>query len=83
MGSAPLEHRIIVMAITAADDCTQKVSIPPKSRKSRVVRNDCGSKEAKKLSTVSLCPRSISVPVTLKVVRPSNSSPRPKRKSPI
>ena len=51
MGSAPLEQRIIVMAMTAADDCTQNVRIPPNSRNTSVVRNELGSNEAKKSST--------------------------------
>ena len=73
----------MVMAMTAADDCTQNVSTPPKSRKTSVVRNDFGSNEAKKFSTVSLCPRSISLPVSRRVVSPSSSRPSPKRKSPM
>ena len=33
MGNAPLEHRIIVIAITAADDWTQNVRMPPNTKK--------------------------------------------------
>ena len=51
MGRAPLEQRIIVMAITAADDCTQNVRMPPSNRKISVVRNELGSNEAKKSSS--------------------------------
>ena len=83
MGSAPLEHRIMVMAMTAADDCTQNVSTPPRSRKVMVVRNDSGSNDAKKLITASLLPKSISWPVILSVPKPSSRNDRPKRKSPI
>ena len=50
MGSAPLEQSIMVMAMTAADDCTQNVSMPPSRRNTSVVRNDAGSNEAKKSS---------------------------------
>ncbi len=82
MGSAPLEQSIMVMAMTAADDCTQNVSTPPSKRKRSVVQNDCGSKELKKASTDALWPKSISVPVMRRVVSPSNNRPRPKRKSP-
>ena len=71
------------MAITAADDCTQKVMMPPNSRKISVVRNDVGSNEAKKLSNVSFSPRFISVPVIRSVPSPKSRNDRPKRKSPI
>ena len=51
MGNAPLEHRIIVIAITAAEDCTQNVNTPPNNRNINVVENDVGSKDAKKSNT--------------------------------
>ena len=83
MGSAPLEHSIIVMAITAADDCTQNVRMPPKSRKTSVVQNDVGSNEAKKLSNAWFSPRCISVPVMRSVPSPSSRNDRPNKKSPM
>ena len=83
MGSAPLEHRIIVMAMTAADDCTQKVRIPPKSRKMSVVEKDVASKEEKNSSTAWFSPRCISMPVMRSVPKPRSRNERPKRKSPI
>ena len=83
MGRAPLEHRIIVMAITAADDCTQNVRMPPNSRNSRVVRKLFGSNEAKKASTAGFSPRRISVPVIRSVASAKMRNARPKRKSPM
>ena len=38
IGMAPLPQSNMVMAITAADDCTQKVSTPPRSRNAKTVR---------------------------------------------
>ena len=83
MGSAPLEHRIMVMAMTAADDCTQNVRMPPSKRNTMVVTNDVGSNDAKKCNKASFSPRCISVPVTRSVPRPSNRNDKPKRKSPM
>ena len=83
MGSAPLEQSIMVMAITAADDCTQNVSIPPSSRKSSVVRKLSGSNDEKKLSTTGFSPKCMFVPVTRSVARAKIRNAKPKRKSPI
>ena len=83
IGRAPLEHRIIVMAITAADDCTQNVRMPPRSRKMSVVENDEGSKDEKKSSTALFSPRCISMPVARNVPKPNSRKDRPKRKSPM
>ena len=82
MGRAPLEQRIIVMAITAALDCTQNVRIPPSTRKTMVVRNDVGSNDEKKFSSASFSPKFISVPVARSVPKPKSRNDRPKRKSP-
>ena len=83
MGSAPDEQRIMVMAITAADDCTQKVITPPNNRNTSVVEKDVGSNELKKLSNASFSPRFISVPVIRSVPKPKSRNDKPKRKSPM
>ena len=83
MGSAPLEQSIIVMAMTAAEDCTQNVSMPPSRRNISVVENDVGSKEEKKSSTAWFSPRCISMPVARRVPNPSRRKDMPKRKSPM
>ena len=51
MGSTPVEQSIMVMAMTAADDCTHMVSMLPMTRKVSVVRKLLGSKLEKKSST--------------------------------
>ena len=79
---APVEQSSMVRAITAADDCTQKVSTPPRSRKMMVVEKASGSNDIKKFVTSGLLPMSIDVPVAFSVVRPSSSRPKPNRKSP-
>jgi hypothetical protein len=38
MGTTPVEQSRIVIAITAADDCTMQVIIVPIPRKARIVR---------------------------------------------
>ena len=73
----------MVMAMTAADDCTQKVITPPRNRNISVVRNEFGSNDEKKLSSASLWPRSIWVPVMRSVPSPRIRKARPKRKSPM
>ena len=83
MGRTPLEQSIIVIAITAALDCTHVVSTPPMSRNSRVVVKLFGSNDEKKASTASFSPRCMSIPVCLRVPRPRNMKAIPKRKSPI
>ena len=83
MGRAPLEHRIMVMAITAADDCTQNVRIPPSTRNTSVVRNELGSNEAKKSSTAWFSPRCISWPVLRRMANAKIRKAIPNRKSPI
>ena len=80
---APVEQSNMVMAITAADDCTQKVSTPPRSRKMMVVEKALGSNDMKKSVTAGLLPMSIDVPVAFSVVSPSSRRPSPKRKSPM
>ena len=82
MGSAPLEQRIMVMAMTAADDCTHMVSTLPMSRKMRVVEKLAGSKEEKKLSNTGCSPRRMASPVSRNVPSPSKRKARPKRKPP-
>ena len=83
MGIAPVEHNNIVIAITAADDCTQKVMTPPRTRNTSVVQKELGSNDLKKEVTASLLAKSMDMPVAFKVVRPSSKRPIPKRKSPI
>ena len=73
----------MVIAMTAADDCTQKVSTPPSSRKMRVVLNELGSNEAKKSSTACCSPRCMSMPVWRNVPRPRNMNEIPNKKSPM
>ena len=82
MGIAPVEHSSIVMAITAADDWTQKVIIPPNTRNIKVVRIELGSKDLKKEVTVSFSARFMDIPVAFSVVKPSSNKPIPNRKSP-
>ena len=82
MGSTPLEQSIMVMAMTAADDCTHMVSMPPMSRKSSVVVKACGSNDEKKLSTAWFSPRCMSMPVCRSVPKPRNMKAMPNRKSP-
>ncbi len=83
MGSAPLEHRIIVMAITAADDCTQNVMTPPNSRKSSVVPKELGSNDAKKFNSAWFSPKFMSCPVLRSTAKAKMRKARPNRKSPM
>ena len=83
MGSAPLEHSIIVIAITAADDCTQKVRMPPSTRNTSVVKNEFGSNEAKKSRTAWFSPRFMSCPVFRNTANANIKKAIPNRKSPI
>ena len=71
------------MAMTAADDCTQNVRMPPSSRNTSVVTNDVGSNDAKKSSSAWFSPRFISVPVARSVPSPNSRNDSPKRKSPM
>ena len=80
---APVEQSNIVMAITAADDCTQNVMTPPRIRKTSVVQNELGSNDLKKEVTTSLLAKSIDIPVAFSVVRPKSKRPIPNRKSPM
>ena len=82
IGSAPDEQSIMVIAMTAADDCTHMVSTPPMSRNMIVVEKLCGSNCEKKLSTASFSPSCMSMPVCRSVPRPRNMKAMPKRKSP-
>ena len=83
--STPVEQRVIVMAMMAADDCTQRVSTVPMSRKKRVfpildslncwknrlmVAPVMGSSTSEKL-------------VSFRVIKPRNRNATPKRKSPM
>ena len=72
----------MVIAITAADDCTMQVINVPMRRKTRIVRWLLVSNEAKKLTTDSLCARSISLPAELNITSDRNMKAMPKRKSP-
>ena len=73
----------MVMAITAADDWTQKVSTPPKNRKMRVVRKLSLSNEAKKFSTSWFSPKCRFCPVVRNTARAKMRKASPKRKSPM
>ena len=82
MGSTPLEQSIIVIAMTAADDCTHMVRTPPIIRNTSVVAKLVGSNDEKKSSTAWFSPRCMSMPVWRSVPRPRNMNATPKRKSP-
>ena len=73
----------MVMAITAADDCTQNVSTPPNSRNTSVVTNESGSNEAKKSSTSWFSPKCMFCPVMRSVAKANIRKAIPKRKSPM
>ena len=51
---APVEQSSMVIAITAALDCTQNVITPPSNRKMIVVENALGSNDAKNAVTAGL-----------------------------
>ena len=69
--------------MTAADDCTQKVRMPPNSRKMSVVRNELGSNEAKKFNTIWFSPRCMSCPVWRRTANANIKKAIPNRKSPM
>ena len=72
----------MVIAITAADDCTMQVISVPIARKAKMVRWLLVSNEAKKLTTASLCSKSNSLPPVLSMTSERNIKAMPKRKSP-
>ena len=82
IGNTPVEQSIIVIAITAADDCTHIVSTLPITRNVIVVKKLLGSKLEKKSNTGWLCERSMSMPVCRRVPSPRNIKEMPKIKSP-
>ena len=84
-GMAPVAQMVMVMAMMAADDCTQSVSTVPMSRKMSMVKTygmlpsvNC----RKKLVTAGFSSRCMSIPVALRVPSPRKRNPAPKRKSP-
>ena len=83
MGSTPVEHSVIVMAMMAADDWTQSVSTVPMSRKTTMVHTLCGSNDWKKSSMAGFLSSSIAMPVLRRVTRPRNRKAMPKRNSPM
>ncbi len=80
--STPLEQRISVMAITAADDCAHMVMMPPINRKSRIESPPHSLQEVMKLMTAALCSRSICKAFSRRVVSPKNMNAKPKTNSP-
>ena len=81
--STPVEQRVMVMAMMAADDCTQRVSTVPITRKSRLFQMVGALKLAKKACTASAySPANASAPVVLRVLKPRKRKAMPKRKSP-
>ena len=72
----------MVMAITAADDCTMQVISVPMARKAMMVRWLSVLNEPKKDMTASLCSRSIALPEALSITSERNMKAVPKRKSP-
>ena len=84
MCSTPVEQSIIVIAMMAADDCTQRVRMVPMSRKKREVRKLALLKLEKKALIASLASGSSTSakPVSFKVPRPKKRNATPKRKSP-
>ncbi len=83
MDSTPLVQSTIVMAIRAADDCTQNVSMVPMTRKASMVPKLLGSNCEKNSAKAALCAKSISFPVILRVPKAKNIKEAPKRKSPM
>ena len=84
MSSTPVEHSVMVMAMMAADDCTQSVRIVPISRNSSDVQMLGSLKLAKKACTASAySPVTASEPVAFSVPRPKKRNATPKRKSPM
>ena len=73
----------MVIAITAADDCTMQVMTVPMARKIRMVRWLFVSNELKKLMTEELCSKSSSLPAELSSTSEKNRKAIPKRKSPM
>ena len=69
MGRTPDEHSMMVMAMTAADDCTMQVMMVPMSRNMMMVRWLLVSKELKKSITAELCSRSSYLPAVLRSTR--------------
>ena len=82
MGSTPVEQSRMVMAITAADDCTMHVMSVPMSRKMTMVRWLPVSNEAKKWMASGLCSRSSALPASLSSTSEKKRKAMPKRKSP-
>ena len=83
MGSTPLEHSTMVIAIMAAELCTHIVITLPISRKVTVVRKLSAAKLSKKLMILWFSARSISMPVCRNVASARSRKATPKRKSPM
>ena len=82
MGSTPVEQSRMVMAMTAAEDCTMQVITVPMARNERMVRWLDVSNEAKNATTASLCSRSSALPAELSITNDQNMKAMPNRKSP-
>ena len=83
MGNTPVEQSRMVIAITAAEDCTMQVITVPMRRKMIMVRWLPVSNELKNSMTVELCSKSSSFPAALSSTREKNRKAMPKRKSPM
>ena len=81
----PVEHKIIVMAMIAADDCTQSVSTVPMMRKKKEFQKLGSLKLAKKALMASAVSGTLTKlnPVSFNVPNPKNKKAAPKRKSPM
>ena len=85
MCKMPVEHKIIVMAMIAADDCTQSVSTVPMMRKKKEFQKLGSLKLAKKALMDSAVSGTLTKlnPVSFNVPNPKNKKAAPKRKSPM
>ena len=80
--STPLEQRINVMAITAAEDCAHIVIIPPINKNDKMEKNPHSLQEVIKLMIAALCSKSICMAFSRNVVNPKNMNENPKINSP-
>ena len=80
--NTPLEHNINVIAITAADDCTAIVIMPPISRNNSTENIPHSLQDAIKDRSTWLCSRSMCIAFSRKVVSPKNIKANPKTNSP-
>ena len=83
MCSTPVVQSVIVIAMMAADDCTQSVSTVPINRKMSEFQNVLALKLLKNAVMLSAyCPATRSEPVAFSVPSPKKRNATPKRKSP-